>query len=115
MTRDGFDFTVTSSFTVRTTPHQESECAQSSHWYLCCDTITLSAENQLSISPESYTFGVTMVNTTVYVRPYAFRDTEFMVEQVQVSLDTGSSYNLTTSMVTSGLLLMRFLIGIMFS
>ena len=120
VTRDGFDFTVTSSFTVRTTPHQESECAQSRRWYLCCDTITLSAENQLSISPESYTFGVTMVNTTVYVRPYAFKDTEFMLEQFQVSLDTllvGSSYNLTTStsMVTGGLLLMRFLIGIMFS
>ena len=26
VTRDGFVFTVTSSFTVRTTPHQESEC-----------------------------------------------------------------------------------------
>ena len=111
--RDGFVFTVNSSFTVRTTPHQESECAQvSSIRYLCCDTTTLSADNQLSISPESFAFGVTIVNSDV--TPYAFRDdTEFVVEQFQAALGTtvpaGTSYTLTE--ISRGLLLLRFLIG----
>ena len=115
VTRDGFNFTVTSSFTVRTTPHQESECAQVEKFYLCCDTTTLSADNQLSISPESYTFGVTIVNSDV--TPYAFRDDpEFVVEQFQVSLgatvSAGTSYPLTeTAEISGGLLLLRFLIG----
>ena len=113
VTRDGFDFTVNGSFTVRTTPHQ-SECAQSRNWYLCCDTTTLSAENQLSISPESYTFGVTIVNKDV--TPYAFRDdTEFVIEQFQAAIGTtipvGTSYTLAWSEVSDGLLLMRFMIG----
>ena len=116
VTRDGFVFTVNSSFTVRTNPHLESECTQVSKIrYLCCDTTTLSADNQLSISPESYTFGVTIVNSDV--TPYAFRDdTEFVVEQFQVSLGTtlpaGTSYPLTeTAEISGGLLLLRFLIG----
>ena len=114
--RDGFVFTVTSSFTVRTTPHQESECTQVEKFYLCCDTTTLSADNQLSISPESYTFCVTI--TDKEVTPYIFRgDTEFVVEQFQVSLGTtiipaGTSYSLSESTrVSGGLLLLRFLIG----
>ena len=116
VTRDGFVFTVNSSFTVRTNPHLESECTQVSKIrYLCCDTTTLSADNQLSISPESYTFGVTIVNKDA--TPYAFRDdTEFVVEQFQGSLGTtlpaGTSYSLLQSLsVNDGLLLTRFLIG----
>ena len=115
VTRDGFEFTVTSSFTVRTTPHQESECTQvsSSDLYLCCDTTTLS-DNQLRISPERYTFGVTIINAAE-VTPFAFRDnTEFVVEQFRTSLGLtlqNSPYALNSSMVIGGLLLMRFLIG----
>ena len=116
VTRDEFEFTVTSSFTVRTTPHQENECTQvsSSNRYLCCDTTTLS-DNQLSISPERYTFGVTIINAAE-VTPFAFRDdTEFVVEQFQAALgltlqNTPYTFGLST-MVTRGLLLMRFLIG----
>ena len=114
VTRDGFVFTVTSSFTVRTTPHQESECTQiSGNFYLCCDTTTLSADNQLSISPESYTFCVTIIDNEVI--PYAFTDdTEFVVEQFQAGIGTniqaGTSYTLTESIrVIGGLLLMRLI------
>ena len=115
VTRDGFVFTVTSSFTVRTTPHQEGECTQvsSSDLYLCCDTTTLS-DNQLRISPERYTFGVTI--NSAQVTPFAFRhDAEFVVEQFQAALgltlqNTPYTFGPST-MVTRGLLLMRFLIG----
>ena len=112
VTRDGFVFTVTSSFTVRTTPHLESECTQvSRNHYLCCDTTTLSADNQLSISLESYTFGVTIINK---ITTYAFtNDTEFVVEQFQGSLSTtipaGTGYPLAESVEVSGLLLMRLI------
>ena len=116
VTRDGFDFTVTSSFTVRTTQHQESECTNiMGNHYFCCDTTTLSADNQLSISPEGYTFGVTIINNDSEVTPYAFRDdTEFVVDQFQGSLDTtiqvGTSFNFTESeKVNAGLLLMRLI------
>ena len=115
VTRDGFVFTVTSSFTMRTTPHLENECTQvSGNFYLCCDTTTLSADNQLSISPESYTFGVTIINRDV--TPYAFEDdTQFVVEQFQVALGitipAGTSYSFPSSRVSDGLLLLRFLIG----
>ena len=115
VTRDGFVFTVNSSFTVRTTPHQESECTRiEMHYYLCCDTTTLSADNQLSFSPDSYTFGVTIpIDEFDYVM-YAFNaNGEFMAEQVKSSLGTipaGRSYILMES-VSGGLLLMR-LIGI---
>ena len=117
VTRDGFDFTVDSSFTVRTTPHLESECIRifELQFYLCCDTTTLSTENQLSISPESYTFGITIVNAHRVIS-FAFGGTtEFVAEQFQgvlgVSLRAGSSYVLEASKQTAGLLLMRFLIG----
>ena len=116
VTRDDLVFTVTSSFTVRTTP-LESKCTQVSSngqntIYLCCDTSTLSAGNQLSILPGSYTFGVTIVERRV--APYAFKDTEFVVDQFQGSLDTtiqvGTSFNFTESeKVNAGLLLMRLI------
>ena len=114
VTRDGLVFTVTSSFTVTTTP-LESICTQvSGNHYLCCDTTTLSADNQLSISSESYTFGVTIIDNNV--TPYAFRDdTEFVVEQFQVSIGTtipaGTSYALTESIRVIGSLLLMRLIG----
>ena len=113
---DGFDFTVNSSFTVTATPHQENECTQvSGNHYLCCDTTTLimSADNQLSISSESYTFGVTIIDNEV--TPYAFKDkTAFVAEQFQVSLGTtipaGTSYSLTDSTKKNdGLLFMRLI------
>ena len=117
VTRDGFVFTVNSSFTVRATPHLESECTRifGLQFYLCCDTATLSAENQLSISPESYTFGITIINANQVIS-FAFGGTaEFVAEQFQgslgVSLRAGSSYELEASKQTNGLLLMRFLIG----
>ena len=115
VTRDGFVFTVNSSFTVRTTPHQESECTNiMGMHYFCCDTTTLSADNQLSISSESYTFGVTIIDNQV--TPYAFTDdTEFVVEQFQVAIGTtipaGTSYTLTGSIEMSGGLLLMRLIG----
>ena len=107
VTRDDLVFTVTSSFTVKTTP-LESECTEvpddsQATIYLCCDTTTLSADNQLSISPESYTFGVTIVEHNV--APYAFTDdTEFVVEQFQ-----GSAGNRYLWKVSGGLLLMRLI------
>ena len=116
VTRDGFVFTVNSSFTVKTTSHLESECTQILELhYLCCDTTTLSTENQLSISPESYTFGITIVNAHRVIS-FAFRGTtEFVAEQfagiIGVSLQAGSSYELEAAKVTKGLLLVRFLIG----
>ena len=116
VTRDGFVFTVTSSFTVRTTP-QESKCTDveinGQTRYLCCDTTTLSAENQFCISPKSYTFGVTIVNHRVL--PITFRNNpEFVVEQYQgslgITLPAGTSYTLTElTEVNGGLLLMRLL------
>ena len=119
VTRDGFDFTVTSSFTVRTTPHQEDECTMRGQGaggmhYFCCDTTTLSDDDQLSISPESYTFGVTIIVNND-VTQYAFRDnTEFVVDQFQGSLGTilsaGTNYSFTESTkVNAGLLLMRLI------
>ena len=112
VTRDGFVFTVNNSFTERTTP-LESKCTEiSGKHYFCCDTATLS---ELSISSESYTFGVTIVDNEV--TPYAFENnTEFVVEQFQGSFNTmlqpGTSYNLEEeSEESDGLLLMRFLIG----
>ena len=117
VTRDGFVFTVTSSFTVRTTPHQEDECTmRGGMHYFCCDTTTLSANNQLSFSPDNYTFGVTILDNGVM--SYAFNKANggFLAEQVQSSLGTtilvGSSYTfMELAVVSDGLLLMR-LIGI---
>ena len=107
----GFNFTVTSSFTVRTTAHQESECNSiSEHHFLCCD---VNAENQLSISPEKYSFGVTIVNNDV--RPYVFKNnTEFVAKQFQAGVGTtipaGTSYPMAASAeVSDGLLLMRLI------
>ena len=114
VTRDGFVFTVTSSFTVRTTQHQESECTRMGMDYFCCDTTTLSADNQLNFSPEGYTFGVTIIDIDSEVTPYAFRDdTEFVVEQFKellgTTLSAGTNYSLTESPEVSGLLLMRLI------
>ena len=114
VTRDGFVFIVNSSFTVKTTPHLESECTNiMGMHYFCCDTATLSADNQLSISPESYIFGVTVDNE---VTPYAFNK-EFVVDQFQLSIEgsttisAGTSYTLTESMLVNGGLLLMRLIG----
>ena len=116
VTRDGFVFTVTSSFTVRATP-QETKCTDveinGRTRYLCCDTTTLSAENQFCISPKNYTFGVTIVNRNVL--PIAFKNnTKFVVEQYQgslgITLPAGTNYNLTElKKVNGGLLLMRLI------
>ena len=109
MTRDKLAFTVTSSFTVTTTPHQKSECKKiSGKHYLCYDTATLSAD----ISPDNYTFGVTIVNKDVM--PYVLEEDRFEVEQFQAALGTailnGTSYDLMmSSMETGGLLLMRLI------
>ena len=115
VTRDGFVFTVTSSFTVRTTP-LDGECnTMLGANYFCCGTTTLSAASQLSISPDAYSFGVTILSDDVM--PYAFGndDKEFVVERFQASLGTtippGTSYDLMQSGVTGGLMLMRLFIG----
>ena len=115
--RDRFVFTVQviSSFTVRTSPRKEGECQLiSENAYLCCDTATLSADNQISISPERYTYAITGVYNSE-VTLYAFRDsTEFVVEQFQASLGAaagGTSHNLEAANVEEGVLLMRFWIG----
>ena len=114
VTRDGFVFTVTSSFTVRTTP-LESDCnTMLGTSYFCCDTATLSSDNQLSISPDAYSFGVTILGDDVM--PYAFGDdTGFVVEMFQASLGTtipaGTSYDSMQSGVRGGLMLMRLFIG----
>ena len=112
VTRDGFVFTVTSSFTVRTTP-LESDCNSMSGNSFCCNTTTVSADNQLSITPDAYSFGVTILGD---VMPYAFGDdTEFVVERFEASLGTtippGTSYDSMQSGVTGGLMLMRLFIG----
>ena len=114
VTRDGVVFTVTSSFTVRTTP-LDGECNTMSGNSFCCDTTTLSADNQLSITPDAYSFGVTILGDDVM--SYAFGDdTMFVVERFQAtSLGTtippGTSYDSMQSGVTGGLMLMRLFIG----
>ena len=80
----------------------------------CCDTTTLSPDSQLSISPDAYSFGVTILGDDV--TPYTFDDdTEFVVERFQAtSLGTtippGTSYDSMQSGVTGGLMLMRLFI-----
>ena len=114
VTRDGFAFTVTSSFTVRATPLENDCNRMPGNSLFCCDTTTLSADSQLSISPDSYSFGVTIFDDDV--TPYVFRDnTDFVVEHFQAvlgsTLHDGTSYNLMQSGVTGGFVLMRFFIG----
>ena len=112
VTRDGFVFTVTSSFTVRTTP-LDGDCNRMSGNSFCCDTTTLSADNQLSITPDAYSFGVTILDDDVM--PYAFRDNgSFVVEHFQVSRDATIQAGTRIQSgvpVTGGLLQMRFFIG----
>ena len=114
VTRDGFVFTVNSSFTVRTTPLDDECNTMLGANYFCCGTTTLSAASQLSISPDAYSFGVTILSDDVM--PYAFGDdTMFVVERFQASLGTttppGTSYNSMQSGVRGGLMLMRLFIG----
>ena len=116
VTRDGFAFAVTDSFTVRTTQHQESDCRKiMGKDYLCCDTTTLGADNQLSISTDNYTFGVTIVNDQV--KPYALNLAKFEVEHFQLALgangqlQAGMEFDAEQAAVIGGLLLMRLFIG----
>ena len=119
MNSSGLVFTVTSSFTERTSP-QESICTESfgAIQQICCDTATLDMMEQVQLPTTSYTFAVMIINNDA--RPLAFvpSATEYRHEQLQASL--GSSALPPGDIITPGrntvitdesLLLLRFILG----
>jgi hypothetical protein len=117
MTRNGFTFTVTGSFTERTIS-QESFCHNPPGpiQRVCCKTTTPGVSDQFQIPSTNYTFAVMNINSNV--RPLAFTTstTDYRYEQLQTSL--GNSVPnmpifLGRSSVLSdnSLLLLRFILG----
>ena len=116
MNRSGLVFTVTGSFTERTSP-QNSFCTSATGGIqqVCCDTATLDMMDQFQLPTTSYTFAVTIINDDA--RPLAFNNfaTEYRYEQLQVSLipSVGDVVTLVEGniVIDRSLLLLRFMLG----
>ena len=115
--QDGVQFTVNSSITILTTP-EDSICTDRpgrGMQQICCDTVFLNATNQFQIFPSMYTFGIQIINNNV--KPLAFTNREYRIEQYQTSLgnslpSSGTMFTLTENdKVNRPLLLLRFSIG----
>ena len=114
LTQDGLQFTVSTNVIIQTTP-LNSICSDfpGSLQQICCDTTSLSVNDQFQIPPSTYTFGIVIVNNNVKLLAFT---NNVRVEQYQVSLGPsippGSKYTLTeNAQVNRSLLLLRFLIG----
>ena len=115
LTRNGFDFTVDSQFTVRSTP-ESSRCTNPNGPIrnICCDRADLPSPVSFS---SSYSFGVVVVNNMVQPLTFASTVTQFNFEHFQVALGVpgppvGNAFSLgSSSLVNRPLLLMRFFTG----
>ena len=105
--RNGIQFPVSESFTVRSTP-DDSRCRTD----YCCGTTTLDASNQFELPSSSFTFGVQV--TRMNVRPLAFTSTvtRFNVAQYQSAATPGDVYTFTGALSGHSLQLLRFILGI---
>ena len=121
ITRNNLLFTANSRLTIQTTP-QNSICTDppGGIQQICCDTSSLSANNQFQLPSSDFTFGVVITNSNV--RPLVFTTSalEYRVEQFQAALgaDGPTPGNRVTlgdnTRVNGGSLVFRFLIGKVF-
>ena len=116
LTRNGFDFTVDSRFTIRSTP-ESSRCTDPRGRAIrdiCCDRVDLPSPVSFT---SSYSFGVIVVNNDDRPLTFDSSTTQFNFEHLQASLGipgppVGSGFSLgQTSLVNGPLLLLRFFIG----
>ena len=119
MNRSGLVFTVTGSFTERTSP-QDSFCTDpmGGIQQICCETATLDVMDQFQLPTTSYTFAVQVIRGTAWPLAFAASATEYRHEQFQASLgnQAPSPGNIFThsqnDVVTDeSLLLLRFFLG----
>lgn len=116
LNRNGFDFTVNSSFTEQTTP-RESFCTNPSGMIqrVCCDTATLGMMDQFQLSSTSYTFAVMLINNNVRPLAFAASSTNYRYEQLQASLGISVPMSFTLAQSSEvndeSLLLLRFILG----
>ena len=119
MNRSGLAFTITGSFTERTSP-QESFCTdpEGGIQQICCDTATLDMMDQFLLPTTNYTFAVTVINNDARPLAFAASTTEYGYEQLQE--DLRSSAPQPADIITLGqndvvtdesLLLLRFILG----
>ena len=121
LVRDGFDFTVDSSFPVETAPSLDicvDPDGSRGIQEVCCDTLTLNANTQLTIPSSSFTVGYTVVNKNV--KPLQFEDTvdEYQVNRFEIdeTPSAGETFMLSGANLELGpILLLRFLIGMTIS
>ena len=118
MNRSGLFFTVTGSFTERTSP-QNRFCtdAMGGIQQVCCDTATLDVD-QFQLPTTSYTFAVMIINNDARPLAFAASATEYRHEQLQASLGNlapspGNNITLGQDDVVTdeSLLLLRFILG----
>ena len=116
MNRSGLVFTVTGSYTERTSP-QDSFCTMM-RGPVCCDTATLDVMDQFQLPTTSYTFAVMVINNKARPLVFAASATEYRYEQLQPDLGSsapppGKTFTLGQNDVVTdqSLLLLRFILG----
>ena len=119
MNRSGVVFTVTGSFTERTSP-QDSFCTmmRGPIQQVCCDTATLDMMDQFQLPTTSYTFAVMVINNDA--RPLAFVPSanKYRHEQFQARLGSSApppgdipSLGQDDVVTEESILLLRFILG----
>ena len=119
MNRSGLVFTVTGSFTERTSP-RDRFCTSPMGMIqqVCCDTATLDMMDQFQLPTTSYTLAVMIINNDALPLAFVPSATEYRHEQLLAVL--GSSAPQPGNIITLGpndvvtgqsLLLLRFILG----
>ena len=118
LNRSGLVFTVTGSFTERSSP-QDSFCTDSMGGkQICCENATLDVRDQFQLPTTSYTFAVMIISNVARPLAFAASATEYRHEQLQAALGILAppprdiiSLVQDNVVTDESLLLLRFILG----